>query len=75
MNDWQPSIAFRAKEGARRIVREILVAAALTIAVLYAFLSQPEGSHLSIIGTIIYGIPIGIVLWLAYRVVRFAVGY
>ncbi len=57
------------------MVREILVAAALTIAVLYAFLSQSAGSHLSIIGTIIYGIPIGFVLWLAYRIVRFAVGY
>lgn len=70
-NDRQSYVDFPAEKGAHRIVREILLAALLGIVMLYALLS-PFG-EVSVIATIIGGPPFGLLLWLIYRIVRFAV--
>ncbi len=70
-DDW--TIPSRAKSGARKAVREIIVCVALgAFSVCLFFWSG--GMNAGIFFPLVFALPVGIALWSVYRVIRFAIG-
>jgi len=73
--------AYRAREWLRSILRQILLSIGIA-SVLVCLLEPAIDGHAAFlhfaVGTVamcvFFGIPAGLVLWLAYRVLRFAIG-
>ena len=73
--------AFRAKEWVRGIVRQVLLSIGIASVLVYLLEPTIDGhaAFLPItVGTIgmcvFFGIPAGLALWVAYRILRFAIG-
>ncbi len=69
------SPAIRVREGLRRWVREILICVVVVGLPATFFVSSYQAGTLGVLfAFVMFGVPGGAVLWLIYRILRFALG-